>query len=319
MMESQLPGNIKSKPAELESRKASGRGNNGKTSSAELDEDRRREEAEDAEFEAIWGEHGSARIAAANVTIAPVESRPATGTVSGWPSGGSLGIGGSAQDAQGTTLPKNDHNTDNANDAVSANIDESLRNGDNSKAIRAQSALPGVISSYNFDEGHFDSSDNQPRGSETENYRQRTTHSAPERSIIRQAKALSAEQATISSTIFSSQFAAQKVAPQEVDLGTFNAAEYLETYVFPTLLPGIERLLKTVKRKDGQLEEIADPVVWLAQYLVRNNPNTASPNRKALMELADKIDTATAGSRLSSLMPTPLGIERALSNMQLGK
>ncbi|KAJ3294381.1 hypothetical protein HK104_003628 [Borealophlyctis nickersoniae] len=43
-------------------------------------------------------------------------------------------------------------------------------------------------------------------------------------------------------------------------------AKYLEEHIFPTLLPGIEKLLRTVKRKDGQLEEdMTDPILWLAQ------------------------------------------------------
>ncbi|KAJ3208878.1 hypothetical protein HDU67_006503 [Dinochytrium kinnereticum] len=52
-----------------------------------------------------------------------------------------------------------------------------------------------------------------------------------------------------------------------------DATTYLEERIFPILLPGIEKLLRTVKRKDGQTEEeLADPVGWLAQYLQKNNP-----------------------------------------------
>ncbi|KAI8840959.1 hypothetical protein BJ741DRAFT_594888 [Chytriomyces cf. hyalinus JEL632] len=42
--------------------------------------------------------------------------------------------------------------------------------------------------------------------------------------------------------------------------------EYLEEHVFPVLLPAIEQMLRIVKRKEG-VEEIADPLAWLGQYL----------------------------------------------------
>ncbi|KAI9345537.1 hypothetical protein BDR26DRAFT_916708 [Obelidium mucronatum] len=46
--------------------------------------------------------------------------------------------------------------------------------------------------------------------------------------------------------------------------------QYLEERVFPILLPGIEKMLKTVKRKDG-VEELSDPLSWLGHYLQRHN------------------------------------------------
>ncbi|KAJ3417307.1 hypothetical protein HDV05_005763 [Chytridiales sp. JEL 0842] len=77
--------------------------------------------------------------------------------------------------------------------------------------------------------------------------------------------------------------------------------KYLEENVFPTLLPGIERLLRNVKRKDGgQVEEIGDPIQWLAQYLVQHNPN---PQKTELADLADQLDAEAEAQNLQSLAP----------------
>ncbi|KAJ3193649.1 hypothetical protein HK101_004427 [Irineochytrium annulatum] len=56
-------------------------------------------------------------------------------------------------------------------------------------------------------------------------------------------------------------------APAEIsEEELMEPTKYLEENVFPTLLPGIEKLLRLVKRKDGQPEEeLADPIGWLAQ------------------------------------------------------
>ncbi|KAJ1562414.1 hypothetical protein HK405_012460 [Cladochytrium tenue] len=51
--------------------------------------------------------------------------------------------------------------------------------------------------------------------------------------------------------------------------------KYLEEHIFPVLLPGIERLLKIVKRKDEHDEVIVSPTHWLAEYLIANIPKTA--------------------------------------------
>jgi hypothetical protein len=45
----------------------------------------------------------------------------------------------------------------------------------------------------------------------------------------------------------------------------FDHSGYLEERVFPVLMPALERLLKSVKRKDGLSEDIHDPLAWIAQ------------------------------------------------------
>eukprot|EP00128_Syssomonas_multiformis_P002857 Colp12_sorted_trinity150504_noHs@23035 len=50
---------------------------------------------------------------------------------------------------------------------------------------------------------------------------------------------------------------------------------YLERCVFPTLLPGIEKLLVLVKDRSkttGADAQSIDPLVWLATHLYRHNP-----------------------------------------------
>ncbi len=51
--------------------------------------------------------------------------------------------------------------------------------------------------------------------------------------------------------------------------------DYLNEQVYPTLMPLLEKLIKTVKR-DGHSNEAEgefDPLKWLAQELMRNNPH----------------------------------------------
>ncbi|KAI9209125.1 uncharacterized protein BJ171DRAFT_627332 [Polychytrium aggregatum] len=64
-----------------------------------------------------------------------------------------------------------------------------------------------------------------------------------------------------------------------------DAAAYLETHVFPTLFQGIERLLKTVKKKDGGLDEELDPLQWLGVFLYKYNP-APSGDRQHLEQFA---------------------------------
>lgn len=56
----------------------------------------------------------------------------------------------------------------------------------------------------------------------------------------------------------------------EANQGTETPVQYLERTVFPTLLPGIEQLLKTVKRaavENKESEDQLEPFVWLGNYL----------------------------------------------------
>ncbi|KPI87401.1 hypothetical protein ABL78_3485 [Leptomonas seymouri] len=54
--------------------------------------------------------------------------------------------------------------------------------------------------------------------------------------------------------------------------------KYLVEHVFPTLVPALHDLLKCYKSRIMAVQDVAaddnhkpDPVMWLAQYLIRNN------------------------------------------------
>ena len=54
-----------------------------------------------------------------------------------------------------------------------------------------------------------------------------------------------------------------------------NIKAYLSDKVFPVLTDGLEALLKAIddrKKNSESLPEI-EPILFLAQYLIRNNPN----------------------------------------------
>ena len=66
----------------------------------------------------------------------------------------------------------------------------------------------------------------------------------------------------------------------KADMSLAEQTDYLNEKVYPTLLPLLEKLLKTVKREahhDGTGEmredEQFDPLDWLGQQLMRQNPN----------------------------------------------
>jgi hypothetical protein len=48
--------------------------------------------------------------------------------------------------------------------------------------------------------------------------------------------------------------------------------EYLDETIYPTLLPLLEKLILLVKRQGyAEQEQNFDPLVWLAQQLMRNS------------------------------------------------
>lgn len=60
--------------------------------------------------------------------------------------------------------------------------------------------------------------------------------------------------------------AAEKLATEErpaLEMHDLPLRQYLDTYVVPTLLPGMNAVAE---------ERPADPVEWLAYYLLKNNP-----------------------------------------------
>eukprot|EP00930_Biecheleria_cincta_P060857 TRINITY_DN46442_c0_g1_i1.p3 TRINITY_DN46442_c0_g1~~TRINITY_DN46442_c0_g1_i1.p3 ORF type:complete len:104 (-),score=16.47 TRINITY_DN46442_c0_g1_i1:189-500(-) len=70
--------------------------------------------------------------------------------------------------------------------------------------------------------------------------------------------------------------AAEKLAMQErpaLDMHDMPLRQYLDTYVVPTLLPGMNAVSE---------ERPENPVEWLAYYLLKNNP--MGPNAKAKVE-----------------------------------
>ncbi|ORY50703.1 hypothetical protein BCR33DRAFT_492424 [Rhizoclosmatium globosum] len=75
---------------------------------------------------------------------------------------------------------------------------------------------------------------------------------------------------------------------------------YLEEKVFPILLPGIEKMLKSVKRK----EELSDPLAWLGHYLQRHNINKHHP------ELPEKVGSEDKSVRRTSVV-TQAGVRQS--------
>ncbi|KAL7753123.1 hypothetical protein RI367_001575 [Sorochytrium milnesiophthora] len=70
-----------------------------------------------------------------------------------------------------------------------------------------------------------------------------------------------------------------KSAPPEVL--ALEPDAYLEAAIFPVLLPGLEKLLKGVKKQDNDdAEEVlvngVHPIAWLAQYLFRRKSRTVT-------------------------------------------
>lgn len=47
----------------------------------------------------------------------------------------------------------------------------------------------------------------------------------------------------------------------------------LESKIYPTLVPAMEALMKEVGRCQGAGIEEPEPLEWIAQYLLLNNPN----------------------------------------------
>ncbi|KAI8621687.1 hypothetical protein BC830DRAFT_1093091 [Chytriomyces sp. MP71] len=70
--------------------------------------------------------------------------------------------------------------------------------------------------------------------------------------------------------------------------------EYLEAHVFPSLLPAIEKLLKMVKRKDG-VEEIADPLAWLAHVILQTHNAHSAKQMADLAAERSQSTVTTAG------------------------
>ena len=65
----------------------------------------------------------------------------------------------------------------------------------------------------------------------------------------------------------------RQAAIRREELRLMAPREYLETSVFPALLPGLEELLRAVKKNEGTHAGLeVDPVGWLARFLYRHNP-----------------------------------------------
>ncbi|KAJ3382719.1 hypothetical protein HDU92_004624 [Lobulomyces angularis] len=76
-------------------------------------------------------------------------------------------------------------------------------------------------------------------------------------------------------------FPSNSFDPGDNVVGNETPSAFLERTVFPTLLPGIEQLLRFVKRKESSVnEEGLIGIEWLADYLKKNNPNSLQPNQQ---------------------------------------
>ncbi|KAJ3041121.1 hypothetical protein HDV00_009835 [Rhizophlyctis rosea] len=101
---------------------------------------------------------------------------------------------------------------------------------------------------------------------------------------------------------------------------TEEPAKYLENHVFPVLLPGIEKLLRTVKRKDGQLEvDHVDPILWIAQYLCRNNPASQNAAKTRSTVVQDILNRGTDHEPSHSAQGQKQGSSLATVRMSLGR
>ena len=91
--------------------------------------------------------------------------------------------------------------------------------------------------------------------------------------------------------------------------------EYLNELVLPVLLPGIEALLKAVKKRDPMLSNPTaeiQPLIWLAQYLARNNPKYL--NNRSQLEIEDGSLSGLSQARLDAINA---GVNEALSRSGL--
>jgi len=82
------------------------------------------------------------------------------------------------------------------------------------------------------------------------------------------------------------------------DTDTMQVRIYIVDLVLPTLIPGLEKLLMEVEKRDLIETEVPDrnfnPINFLAQYLMRNNPrfsnfSEASPYIRGLRSVAEQL------------------------------
>ena len=81
---------------------------------------------------------------------------------------------------------------------------------------------------------------------------------------------------------------------------TIETRAYLVDKILPTLILGVEKVLTEVDRRDlaekEELDSNFNPVNYLAQYLMRNNPkysnfSEASPYIRGLREISEELKT----------------------------
>ena len=53
------------------------------------------------------------------------------------------------------------------------------------------------------------------------------------------------------------------------------ATDYLQTHIFPTLVPALEAYLVLCEKRKAEDRDSPEPMDWIAAYLMRHNPNAA--------------------------------------------
>jgi hypothetical protein len=237
---------------------------------ATLTDEDAEEALREAEFAALWGENGTARAAVVsnnnnNVTnSANLVSTPTGSTIGSGITASTNGVGIGVGNATHTgSKPSSRPSKSSAGGTMGA-MEGAVIGGERSRSGNAKSRKFFSGNGGNGSNGGSESNSamdvfDRLDGSET------VPTSSANQSTSRLLGGLAGLGGGVSSRPATT---GTKLAAEDTESMVYveEPGKYLEENVFPVLLPGIEKLLRTVKRKDGgQVEEIGDPIQWLAQ------------------------------------------------------